>query len=70
MYHSIATPKLRLCGPKVTGVDGGTKTTDEVGCLHTLMNSLNEVISVLELLVLRYHCANVTNITHSFVKHL
>ena len=24
----------------------GRKTTDEVGCLDTLMNSLNEVISV------------------------
>ena len=24
----------------------GRKTTDEVGCLNTLMNSLNEVISV------------------------
>jgi hypothetical protein len=24
----------------------GSKTTDEVGCLNTLINSLNEVISV------------------------
>jgi hypothetical protein len=25
MYHNSATPKLRLCGPEVTEVDGGTK---------------------------------------------
>ena len=27
-------------------MDGGTKTTDEIGCSNTLMNSLNELISV------------------------
>ena len=29
----------------------GRKTTDEVGCLDTLMNSLNEVISVHYMLI-------------------
>ena len=31
---------------EVTGVVVGSKITDEVGCLNTLMNSLNELISV------------------------
>ncbi len=47
MYHNSAIPKAKTVW---SGGDRGgwwdEKTTDEVGCLNTLMNSLNEVISV------------------------
>ena len=53
MYHNSATHPEGLHmivredrREEVTGVVVGSKTTDEVGCLSTLMNSLNEVISV------------------------
>ena len=53
MYHNSATHPEGLHmivreerREEVTGVVVGSKTTDEVGCLNTLMNSLNEVISV------------------------
>ena len=47
MYHNSATRKAETV--QSGGDRGGwwdEKTTDEVGCLNTLMNSLNEVISV------------------------
>ena len=53
MYHNSVSPVglCAICEWKlvVPRVGGGTKTTDGVGCLNTLLNSLNEDISVKKL---------------------
>jgi len=46
MYHNSATQSWDCVMRRRQGWMVGRKTTDEVGCLNTLMNSLNEVISV------------------------